>query len=536
MYNMGMSEAEGKSENPIAENWRAPVQALVFFIALCATLFTLWAPGMTWDEGIDTQSALRARAWFGVLIRDGSAAFRRDTVEKYWAGDWKEHPGFTRAVYALGSLPFISFRKDALYRGWYVFRVVSGVMFALLAALVCGFAWRRLGGAIPGIMAAAFFMCLPRVFGHAHHVETDLLLALLWFAAAAAFIHGLERPRGSIALGVLLGLAPAVKLTGALIIVPLLLFGLLFERKKSWRNIIAALLLAPPVFILAQPMLWHDPAGGVAALVRHYTDPGVAFMLKTQYFGTVYHRVPPWTYPFAMIGFTVPTFTLVLASSCMVRAVIEKQLRPAIVFCVLNALFLPIVFAAGRLAAYDGERLFLPIFAFLAVLAGAGLAWWVADHNKIITIVIGVFIITTGCVKPVIDAQPYSLSYYNELTDGLRGAERAGFEPTYWGDAMTPKFAASLNRALPPGARLSVIGYNPVNIEIFKEMKLLRGDIALVPYGSEADFLLAFNRPGTWDPRTRYMFARVPPALEVRHRGVRLAALFLLKPGLRFYR
>ena len=535
MYNIKMAEAEEQNERVLSDTWRAPAQALVFFIALTATLFTLWAPGMTWDEGIDAQSALRARAWFGLLIRDSGAAFHRDTVEKYWAGDWKEHPGFTRAVYALGSLPFISFRKDALYREWYVFRVVSGVMFALLAALVCGFAWRRLGGAIPGIMAAAFFICLPRVFGHAHHVATDLLLALLWFAAAAAFLHGLERPRGSIALGALLGLAPAVKLTGALIIVPLLLFGFLYERKNMWRNVIAALLLAPPVFILAQPMLWHDPAGGVAALFRHYTDPGVAYMIKTQYFGTVYHRVPPWTYPFAMIGFTTPTVTLVFASSGMVRAAIEKQLRPVIVFCVLNALFLPVVFAAGRLAAYDGERLFLPIFAFLAVLAGAGLAW-VYDRAKLMTILIGVFIIIIGCAKPVIDAQPYSLSYYNELTGGLRGAARAGFEPTYWGDAMTPNFAASLNSALPTGARLSVIGYNPVNIEIFKGMKLLRGDIELVPYGREADFLLAFNRPGTWDPRTRYMFAHVPPALDVSHHGVRLAALFLLKPGLRFYR
>ena len=51
-------------------------------------------------------------------------------------------------------------------------------------------------------------------------------------------------------------------------------------------------------------------------------------------------------------------------------------------------------------------------------------------------------------------AHPHELSYYNGLVGGLPGAQRLGFEPTYWYDAVTPGVLNELNdpeRGLPIG-------------------------------------------------------------------------------------
>jgi hypothetical protein len=135
---------------------------------------------------------------------------------------------------------------------------------------------------------------------------------------------------------------------------------------------------------------------------------------------------------------------------------------------------------------------------------------------------------------PVYRARPYYLCYYNALIGGTKGAERHGMEVMYWGEAFTPQLAARMNAALPRGARITTIGYFSGNFDYFKQMGLLRQDFVTVDYGREADFVLAFNRPGALDPYSTYLIKKAPPIIPVDWNGIRLAGVYILKPALRF--
>src|SRR5207245_1864046 len=103
--------------------------------------------------------------------------------------------------------------------------------------------------------------------------------------------------------------------------------------------------------------------------------------------------------------------------------------------------------------AHDGVRLMLPTFFFLAGLAGWGfqiierlLAGFRAEEHPIAPIlaVVAGFLLLPPAYW-LFQTHPYELSYYNGLVGGLAGAQRLGFEPTYWYDAATPAVLRDLN-------------------------------------------------------------------------------------------
>ena len=51
---------------------------------------------------------------------------------------------------------------------------------------------------------------------------------------------------------------------------------------------------------------------------------------------------------------------------------------------------------------------------------------------------------------------PYCLSYYNAAVGGTFGAERLGFEVSYWGDSFSRRFMTKLVDAVPDGAIVQV--------------------------------------------------------------------------------
>ena len=51
---------------------------------------------------------------------------------------------------------------------------------------------------------------------------------------------------------------------------------------------------------------------------------------------------------------------------------------------------------------------------------------------------------------------PCQLSYYNLLVGGLHGANRLGFERTYWGDSLTRSLLSKVAASVPEGATIAV--------------------------------------------------------------------------------
>jgi hypothetical protein len=102
-------------------------------------------------------------------------------------------------------------------------------------------------------------------------------------------------------------------------------------------------------------------------------------------------------------------------------------------------------FMFGKTLVYDGERLFMPVFPFLAALAGIGFSWLVALITNLlkrvkrvgltmpITIIMGMALLVPQLVT-MLRLYPHLLSYYSEDVGGLQGATKLGLETTYWCD------------------------------------------------------------------------------------------------------
>jgi hypothetical protein len=119
-------------------------------------------------------------------------------------------------------------------------------------------------------------------------------------------------------------------------------------------------------------------------------------------------------------------------------------------------LFLLVVFSLPGIPLYDGARLFLMLFPLWAIPVGIGArrlvelpAWraWPA-RARIATIAVLVGLQGTGLIL----YRPYHLSHYNLLVGGLWGAQRLGFEVTYWGDAVADPILSQAARKAPKQA------------------------------------------------------------------------------------
>ena len=112
--------------------------------------------------------------------------------------------------------------------------------------------------------------------------------------------------------------------------------------------------------------------------------------------------------------------------------------------------FVLLVFSWPGTPVYDGVRLFLMVFPLWAVWVGIGARWLIerpavaAWPLRLRYGMLAVFVALQG--TGLIVYHPCQLSYYNLLVGGLPGAERLGFEVTYWGDTVREPMLAEAAR------------------------------------------------------------------------------------------
>ncbi|MFV0443698.1 MAG: hypothetical protein ACK5Q5_09020, partial [Planctomycetaceae bacterium] len=242
-------------------------------------------------------------------------------------------------------------------------------------------------------------------------------------------------------------------------------------------------------------------------------------------------------------------------------------------------LFVLTFFALPGITVYDGERLFLVVFPLWAVLIGmsvqfcgkwsnlmasrsasapgpdaiAALASPAADvcrlagHDggrrafsgrRIAMAVLLLAGIGEG-LWGLIQFKPCHLSYYNLAVGGLSGANRLGFEPTYWRDSFTRDFLEEVAAFVPDGATLYIAPVlHPANrIDLPLLSPLLREHhLQTDSYDDQAPtkqdirYVLVFRRHA--DPWDALEPAPTGAKLlcEVRRDGVQLAACYDMQP------
>ena len=390
-------------------------------VVLVLLLATSAPIGVTWDEPIYSQAAENAARWFGVLVRGGPAAAFEQTAFGVGWGLVNEHPPLVRLLNGFGW---------ALTRGFFPAPTAHRVGSMLLAALTIGVlaaATARRSGLAAGLFAAAAVVTMPRVFFHVHLGALDFPHAATWFLATLAFYYAASSRRwwAPLLVGLGLGLALLTKIN-AVLLVPYWGLWLLFYHRRSGRAWLVFLLSLPVallVLVAGWPWIWRDPAAGLVNWVKFFR---VHFEIRQWYAGKLYVKTP-WYFAPVMVGIATPVALLALAavgifskslsenSSASHPEPVEGWLAPAQsrtlrraqdaqsviqigsqqgepgsnaggtggkrraisdwsglhllgILTVVGYYMLPIT------AIHDQERLLLPAFLQLAVLAGGGFA------------------------------------------------------------------------------------------------------------------------------------------------------------------
>jgi len=429
--------------------------AALFLLVFGATVITANDYGPTYDEPHYASAGMRYAEWWARVFRGDLSAFRGAAIEATWSLN-HEHPplqkcssGFAQRWFG-GALP-----------GLTAMRLPSALWFALTVCaiyLFCRGVWGRRGA----LFGALAFATMPRLIPHAHFVALDMPIACWFFVTAALTAQAARRDSwGWAALaGLAFGFALMSKLNAFFLPLLLLPWGLACYR-KSWAKLAVALVvIGPAVFWMGWPWLWIDIVPHLKAyLAFHYGHAAY----NVWYLGTLY-QYAPWHYPFVMTAVTTPLLVLALSLVGLVRA---WPRRGANAEAALLALGLAIALIPNALPSspkYNGVRLFLPAFPFLAALAGGGFAWAQlrlstvlkaegprrARLSGLIAAALGAILLLPG-FSGAARTHPYQLAYYNSLVGGTAGASARGFETIYWGQVFqeAPQFLNGIEKPYP---------------------------------------------------------------------------------------
>lgn len=527
---------------------------LCLFLAAVFVL-TLWtgaAVGNTADEQTYRKAGDMHVRWFALLIDNPKAAFSQQALSAFWlplnenGGILSNHPPLVAFLIGLSTRVF-----GAALGPIMASRIVTACFFVLLLGVVYCFVKSRYG-----IRAALFsvlaLLLMPRVFGDAHIAALDLPMAAMAFLATVCFVKGMDSKKWSLLYGLFLGLALLTKINALFLPVPLLLGGLFYNWRKMLPNVLATFVIAPLVFCALWPWMWFGTFDHISEyLMRHFshTAIGVYYLGKTYF-----QQTAPWHYPFVLTALTVPFTLLFAAVAGMVAANARKDRRLGPLL-VLSALVPLGVAALPWALKYDGVRLFLLVFPFLACLAGIGFdsLCGLRGRRKAVRFAVATALAFALLLSPLISTlkyHPYYLSYYNEIAGGIRGASAMGMEDTYWGDAVNRNVYTYIQDNIKPGpdGEPPVIWYfglwdapeayqNPAE-KIHLNDVILEHDLEKVAERTWRlpDYILLNCRKGAFDKTRWDLYRNGENIYFVRVKsfdfdGVPLVMLFKRKPG-----
>jgi hypothetical protein len=491
----------------------APLAFTVGFVAFAILVLTASAIPVVFDETEYLWRADRIVQWFGLWRATPSspdaAMFSAQTVSNYW-------PFITYAEGhpAAAALPIAA--STGLLGGTLSPLLAARIGPILLFSVACGavaFRLRVLCGTIAAVAAAASLLTLPRLFAEAHFATLDGQLTALWLLLWVVDTGGGNTVLRALSVGAVAGLASAAKFTGFIAWVPLAVSRLLQFNRRRLALLAVSVLAGAVVFYLVNPPLWHDPIGGMRTHVRLNTER--ALNIAMIFFGRRYdlRESLPWYNTIAWLLIVTPLPILVLGGIGLTHAI--RRGSSAERAAVMHWAALMIVRALPGTPPHDGIRLFLPAFGFWCVLAGVGAhrAWrWKRDSAGALwrfAVPSAIAASFMACAVNVARYHPQTLSHYNLLVGGLRGAARLGMEPTYWWDALDAEALDWINRNTPAGERVA-FATSP-DMRILRSWGLLQPQVVHRVRDSYRWYVFQ-NRTGFLGPAELYLLSHAVPA------------------------
>ena len=471
----------------MSRNFIGPL--LIALAALAAAAATLApdgaGPGITCDE---PYHVFQGKKLFTALREQGAAFFAPDNIEENF--NWPQDGPPVQAplgYWILGAThhPFDPEPGNPLVFSIAAARFAPAAAYALLIFLVGVWTSRR-EGAAAGAVAAAAVALTPRLFGHAHFAALDMLTTLFFVSAVLAATDAARsgKTRYFALAGMLWGAAMLVRLHGLLLAPPVIAWLIWRYGRHSLRPVLAWTAAGAATFFVGWPWLWLDPWH---RFLQYLSTGPYRMSLNVFYWGQVWaDHDAPWHYPWVMFAVTVPAGLLLLGLLGLfaeTRASIAGKphgfLRDGEGSLIIGTiLFILVLFSWPGTPVYDGVRLFLMVFPLWAIWVGVGakrLVGWINSPLKksvlensgataglsssvvnpsrkntagqassgtrfspisprVAVCIVGLFVALQAA--GLFLYHPCQLSYYNLFVGGLAGANKLGFETTYWGDSI----------------------------------------------------------------------------------------------------
>jgi len=373
-----------------------------------------------------------------------------------------------------------------------------------------------------GLFASLGLACMPRILGQAFVLSSDIALLFCWLAASFVYLETRNHKWGGAVTGVSWGFLLITKFTAFLWIIPLFVYEIICERKIRFRFWITLILVSLLVAIMLNPTWWRHPWEG---LWTHHIRLSLGrfnyLPITTYYLGHV--GLPGWHYVLVMMAFTTPVAILFFFIVGLFTAMRRNSGGNFRMFCLVQFLTLLIVFSIPISPKYDGTRLFIVIFIWIAAMAGIGLRHamekWPGRKIGIIA-----FILLGICAIRAFQVHPFEFSYYNVLAGGARGAQKLGLESTYFWEAANPTFCDGLNKYLPAGSKVQVYPPYPDHFSFLQFAGYIRRDIEFTR--DPARYLLLMTRQGQFTPMVWKIFTENLPVVKSVFEGVSLMQLY----------
>jgi len=534
------SEIFNKSQNNLKHSFS--IALIIFLISFSSLYFTLTDIGAVIDEiGTYRKSNVSFVSWIEVALGDIACGdfehvISKEVVDKYFPEKFFYHPPFSNF---LSGITWYFFSD--LLGEFKAFRLAPVILFSISVSVLF-LCVARYYSILAGIFASLSLLLIPPVFGHAHLFTIDSPIASMWFLTAYCFLRGIEKPMWSVILGIVWGLSLNTKVHAYFIPISVFLWSAIFARKKFQNNFFSMFFISPFVLYLTNPYFWYDFLHRFFIFFRKMTTRETFEFIPTSFLGNIYDFSLPWYYPFYMILITIPPVIVIFYLAGILISLIKeafllfkKDVTKAGIgsFFILNALGSLILTALPATPDFDGVRLFLPSYYFLAALAGIGFYYLEEiilkfKYGKILS-----FGTMAICFLPsiysLISIHPFELSYYNTFIGGIRGATKAGLETTYWNDAFTPKIAADFNKKFEGktffkrnGLYMSFDYYHSIGI-LSKEIKYSKENY---------DYYLLYFRQG-WFDALDWMYSKyMDPIYTVKVDDVPLISVYKPIPSL----
>ncbi len=549
--------------------WRDHVVGAALALAYLAWLLaTVRSVGIPRDEGMYFRAASDYVGWWRLLLEHGGEALRQSTIDSSF-GYNHEHPALMKTLFGVSWW--------LLHEKWHVFTDASTAyrfpaMCTAAAAVWTTYlfgarAWTRRAG----LVAAALFALMPRVFFHAHLACFDVPITAMWLLCVYAHWRAQET-RGygwAIATGIVFGLALETKHNAWMLPFVLVPHALLVNRHALWRglrggqvtlptSVVSMAILGPAVFYALWPYLWNDTLARLQWYVSFHLNHdyyNIEFLGKN-YFGP---PSPPGYLP-VMVLATVPTVTLLLFSiGAIERARDGCRRLSGWLLAILRKradewpardpretdllLFLAIAVAVGpfflpKTPIFGGTKHWMPAYPFLALFAGRGFdLTWAALGRALPSLAprravalqaaLGASVLLPPLAVTA-HAHPFGLSSYVPLVGGTAGGADLGLNRQFWGYTTQNAAAEYLNDRAPPGATVFIHDTTWDAWSHMQEEKRIRGDLraAGAPHESQIALVQHELHMNEVDYSIWTAFGTDAPAYIVEHDGVPIVSIY----------